>query len=140
MTTRSSADSAWLAYLRHDSVVIDSIARTIDTDSLYRLNHALLSVLNIRETYQAAICERTRLARTYGIRPSRRAVERMEDTLWRHEKDAERRIEARMPASTLFDTSERACGPRVKIAADSVDGVSLQFAPSRSRWKLKTPG
>lgn len=116
--------------LRRDSIVIDSLARLVNTDSLYRLYRAMLYSANPMVEYQEAICEEARILRRYGRRPGTLASERMSDTLW---KPADiplyNRIRDRMPRSHFFTISDSTCGPRGPRAPDSIGGVSLNYTP-----------
>jgi hypothetical protein len=93
--------------------VVDSISRTIDTDSLYRIYRGALKADNPEPLFQQAGCEQARLYRRYGSMPARAAVERMEDTLWKaHERAAVIRMAARLPSTVVLSGRhcERAVG------------------------------
>lgn len=71
-----------LAKWREDSIRIDSIARTINTDSLYRIYRAMLQSEDPGALRQPAMCEETRLGARYGTLPAEVATTRMRDTLY----------------------------------------------------------
>jgi len=64
-----------------DSIVRDSISRTINTDSLYRTWRRMLHAPDPVPLMGLIYCEGARLAWRYGTIPSLAASERMEDTL-----------------------------------------------------------
>lgn len=103
---------------------------------MYRLNHALLTTSDVPALLQAAACERSRLGGRHGVRPLQLALERMEDTLWKHgPADAKRRQAARIAAPGSVTFGERACGSYGPRSPDSVAGVSLDFSPSNFDWE-----
>lgn len=64
-----------------DSIVRDSISRTINTDSLYRTYRRMLDAADPVPLMGLIYCEGARLAWRYGAIPAVAATERMEDTL-----------------------------------------------------------
>lgn len=126
----------WQAILRHDSLVIDSLSRLVNTDSLYRLNHALITATDIPGLLQAAACEQSRLVRRHGVRPLELALRRMEDTLWKNgPADGNSRIASRITAPGMVTVGERACGSNGPVRPESVDGVMLCCPPSYFDWE-----
>lgn len=119
---RWSQDSA--AYVRasakwvRDSVVRDSISRTINTDSLYRLYHRMLNATDPVPVMLLVNCERGRLTWTYGLEPALHALQRMQDTLWRA---GERGL-----ASRMWDRIQN-----MSVAEMADQGVS----PGKCGWK-----
>ena len=132
---------SYTEYVVHDSLVIDSLAKRVNTDSLYRLNRLMLDEgSDVLSLSRLALCEKTRLVRRNGIRPTALALQRMTDTLWRpNEKERARRIPERAPRIAFLEASERTCGPFGPRAPESVSGVSLFDAPSPARWKNQPP-
>jgi hypothetical protein len=121
-STRYEAELA--KYLR-DSLVIDSIARTVDTDSLRQLYRMMLYAEDPMPVLREVLCQRARLAARYGLSPSEIAIRRLRATVWRpEERDAVRAMEDRMPERAVlsFDPS---CseGPR---APYTLNGTPLQ--------------
>lgn len=130
-------ERALAKYVR-DSLVIDSIARTINTTRLRQLYrqqlHAEQPVLLEREI----LCERSRLARRHGLMPSEAAVRHLEATLWRpEEREAVRAMDERFPESAALEVDPScSAGPR---APDELNGTPLEsiilrpVAPRRPR-------
>jgi hypothetical protein len=103
--------AAWL----RDSAVIDSITRTVDTDSLYRLHRSALAADNPEPIYQQIGCEGDRLYLRYGGNAARIAIKRMRDAVYKPgEADDVRRMEARLPRVVELSTEhcEPYTGPR----------------------------
>src|SRR3954464_354859 len=76
--TRDSAEySVNLVRWMRDSALMDSISRTINTDSLYRLFHAALRPQPMVPIVRAITCERNRLGARHGSIPARAAISRM---------------------------------------------------------------
>ena len=135
----STMTAADVAYLRHDSLVIDSIVRTVRTDSLYRLYRAMLYAADPTPIYQEVFCEGSRLSDRHGIRASTIAKKRMQDTLWKHgEERLYNSIYTRMPSTYMFTVSDSTCGPMGPPPPDSIDGVSLRYAPRLPALKPKS--
>lgn len=65
-----------LAQWIRDSTVIDSVVRTISTDSLVAMLERLPHSHDPIRSERALLCERTRLGRLYGTLPSQIAVDR----------------------------------------------------------------
>src|SRR5687768_4155157 len=59
-------DETVAAALRRDSTVIDSIVRSANTDSLYRLYRTMLYAPTPAPIYQQIICESFRIGERYG--------------------------------------------------------------------------
>lgn len=66
----------------HDVFVLDSISRSINTDSLYRLYHLELAARDPAAIEHAILCETDHLFTVYGDEPAGRAETRMEDTVY----------------------------------------------------------
>jgi len=137
-----SADEDWridsTAYERaitkwnSDSLVIDSVSRLIDTDSLYRLNRNKVFAADPYPFLQPIACERFRLVRRFGALPLEQAMARMNDTLWKGIPDSTiRRYEATKsrPVSTVI--GEEACGARGPVGPFVVKGVSMNASEGR---------
>lgn len=94
-----------------DSALVDSIARTIPTDSLFSLSRQTLFAEDYQAAAQAAACELVRLEFRYGLYPALVAKQRMTDTLWIgiHPDTFATRI-ARWPAGVLIHGEPSECG------------------------------
>lgn len=122
----------------HAERVIDSLSRTINTDSLYTLYRTALTAENPAPIIGQITCTGTMFMRQYGSLPAQRALKRMQDTLKKPgEQQLFDRLTDRMAAmspdqrrSTAVGT--RNCGPLGPMAPDSVDGVS-------TRWVVRKP-
>jgi len=68
--------------------VLDSISRSVDTDSLYRLHQAVVAAGKPAPIYTALICESARIVRRYGSMPADMAIRRMNDSLRAESADA----------------------------------------------------
>lgn len=88
-------DPAIIAEQRRRIAAFDSVVRTVNTDSAYRLWHAMLTSKHPRVEQLAVDCEYDRLSYRYGVAAST-AIRRMTDTLFR---DADRRAVARLDAA-----------------------------------------
>lgn len=108
---RDSTDHAIaLARWIRDSVVIDSIARTINTDSLYHLEHSML-LTGDRRLPQEAACEEFRLAWRHGGNAALVAMKRMEDTIWRGiEPESVLAMQRRVGPGQFVTMSRHVCG------------------------------
>jgi len=62
----------------------DSVVRSINTDSAYRLWQRTLVAPDAKLAQRDVECEYDHLMYRYGINAAGRAIRRMEDTLWRH--------------------------------------------------------
>ncbi len=88
----------------------DSVVRVVNTDSAYKLWHAMLTAPDIRVTQFAVMCEYQRLSQVYG-HASYVALQRMRDTLWRHDDRAlVRRMDKRMEGESPAIRGTN-CGP-----------------------------
>jgi hypothetical protein len=100
----------------------DSVVRSINTDSAYKLWHAMLTAPDIRKAQLAMMCETARLSDRYG-QAGFAALERMEDTLWKHD---DRGTVARM--------DKRLVGESPMIGRDS---CGEQTDPPAPGWLVK---
>jgi hypothetical protein len=125
----------------HDHRVRDSISRTINTDSLYKLNRARLVAANPVPLEGERECEEARLSARFGAIPAEMAITRMEDTLWkRGEEAAVRKMEDRLHNMTVEEmgsigVSQRKCG-KITPMLKMVDGATLDMvgaAPVRPK-------
>lgn len=127
-----------LALWQRDSVVLDSISRTISTDSLYRLNHALLTTVNPAGAERRIMCEEIRLGWRYGEAAAEVAMNRMRDTLWTpNEQATVHGIEQRLPQPMVLEYRRGSCGDLGPRAPDMVDSTRLDVA---SRRPVPPPG
>jgi hypothetical protein len=141
-STKYVADSAKFV---HDSVVRDSISRTVNTDSLYRLYRRMLAAADPVPVMAMVGCELGRLTWTHGGLPGLAAVTRMEDTLWRHdERDSVKRMWARVSNMSVEDMakqglSPKRCGWRGPNHPEFFNGTDLDALPPRPQ-RPKRPG
>lgn len=133
-STKYVADSA--KFVR-DSFVRDSISRTVNTDSLYRLYRRMLAAADPVPVMAMVGCELGRLSWTYGGLPVDAAVARMEDTLWRRgERDSVKRMWVRISNMSVEDMakqglSPRRCGWRASHMPEFFNGTDLFALPGR---------
>ena len=126
-------------------IVIDSISRTINTDSLYRLYRTFIAAENPVPVWGAILCETVRLSRTYGSLPAHAAEDRMLDTTF-HPADkvsrerAEHRLRIMTPEEALSVTmGARTCGRRIfEESRTELDGIPLD-QPVERPVKPKRP-
>jgi hypothetical protein len=108
-----------------DSILIDSIAQAIPTDSLKHLYHAAMIASDPVPIFRAIWCERARLQARYGYTPSIWAIQAAESVSWtRAEQSA---AESRLPPRMVFD--EDACGDTVRRGITRVGQTSLFLQP-----------
>ena len=81
---RSSGDTALLRQQAQRRAAFDSVVHLVNTDSAYKLWHAMLTAPDIRAAQLAMQCEYRRLTYQYGAAADR-AINRMSDTLWKHD-------------------------------------------------------
>jgi len=123
-----------LSHWRHDSLVIDSLARLVPMDSMYRLHRTMLTARSPIDYVPSVICLTGDIVWRYGSRPYSAARKRMNDTLWKKgEEAAANAMEERVPKSGEITIDNDKCGVlrRSDHAPDSVDGVSLEIEPLR---------
>jgi len=132
-STRYVTDSTKWA---HDSTVRDSVARSINTDSLYRLYRASLHADNPIQLTGAAQCETARLMLRYGAVLADAAIRRMQDTLIKPGEKADwDRLDARLRGMSAQDNaklgvSDRKCGP-LGPQVDTVNGTALEATTTK---------
>jgi hypothetical protein len=129
LASYEKALGAW----RRDSAVVDSVSRTVDTDSLYRLYRALLTADDPAVAYEEIACEAWRIERRYHERPANAAVRRMLDTVWRSgDADALRELNGRFPAPKQVRIEHSVCGyPGEPVGPPEVNGTSMTFEKPR---------
>jgi hypothetical protein len=133
-----------------DSIVLDSISRTIRTDSLFRLYRAQLRETDPLPLEQAINCESSRLFWLYGSNAAVDALRRMEDTLYHPSDRADRiRVSNRLHSLSVqemffVNSTQRTCG-RYSLWGPqhptSVGGTYLSGRtgrPSRVTWRPGT--
>jgi hypothetical protein len=128
----SAYDEAVAIWLR-DSAVVDSVARTINTDSLFRMYRRMLNDTNPAAKMQEIACEEWRLRRRYQTLPSTAAQRRMMDTLWwPPEADAVRRMNERLANIGPITTGPYACGGDVeRLVSEVVSGAPMSMSTAR---------
>jgi hypothetical protein len=122
-----------------DSVVRDSISRTINTDSLYRLYHRMLHAADPVPVLFRVTCEADRLLWTYGGIPGTAALKRMSDTLYApDEVEAAKQVMLRLQRMSPQElattgTSPARCGGWGPRHPNFVDGTALDAMTDRPR-------
>jgi hypothetical protein len=117
------------AVWQQDSVVLDSLSRNVNTDSLYRVGRAMLVSRDPGRLMNASACERYRLAWRHGARPAQLAIWRMEDTLYSTtESAAVDAMRERLERGFGVELGRKACGdpgPRAPrtVGATPLDGM-----------------
>lgn len=108
---KAPVDPALVEEQRRRIAAFDSVVRLVNTDSAYKLWHAMLTAPDIRVTQLAVMCEYQRLGDIYG-RAADDALERMRDTLWRDDDlDVVARMDQRMAGESPAMT-RNSCGAR----------------------------
>lgn len=125
------------AAARHRERVIDSVAATINTDSLYRTYRAMLVASDPEPLLTRASCIESELRWRFGMFPAQHAIDRMRDTLWQGKAQEQKAMEARFPTSVFITTSDAACGPHGPRGRLFVDGVALE--PLRTDTRSRMP-
>jgi hypothetical protein len=121
----SARYAAALAKYIRDSLVIDSIARTINTTRLRQLYRQQLHAEQPVVLQAEILCERTRLATRHGLMPSEAAIRDMKAALWRpEERDAVRAMEERFPKTAVIGAHPSCrAGP---AAPEELNGTPLR--------------
>jgi hypothetical protein len=139
-SARAGADSLYrvrLAKWLRDSIVLDSMTRLVQTDSLYRLyRHAVEPTGVSAALVQAVFCEEHRLEIRYGWVPSDRAVHAMLDTVFqdRGVRDGFAYFAGRAPAEGHVEGGRSVCGPYPPAAPLTIGETRLDTKlPPRPR-------
>ncbi|HUQ46082.1 MAG TPA: hypothetical protein VM033_05490 [Gemmatimonadaceae bacterium] len=118
-------DPAIVAEQRRRIAAFDSVVRTVNTDSAYRLWHAMLTSKHPRVEQLAVMCEYERLSYRYG-QAAPTAIKLMTDTLFR---DSDPSAVARLDAAMV--------GASPELGSDSCKPLSSQRAPEWLRnWTV----
>lgn len=107
-----SFDPALIQEQKRRIAAFDSVVRSINTDSVYKLWHWSLTLPDPKVGQQQAMCEGGRLAYRYGVPATAAALRRMQDTLWR---DADPQQVARLGHGLKGESlpvNGTICGPR----------------------------
>ena len=105
-------DTALVNEQRRRIAAFDSVVRSINTDSVYKLWHWSLTLPDPKVGAQQVECEVDRIGYRYGVPATGAALRRMQDTLWR---DVDPQQVARLGHGLKGESLpfERAiCGPR----------------------------
>jgi len=100
---------------RHRIASFDSVVRSVNTDSAFRLWHVMLTAPDIRKAQLAMMCEYARLGDLYG-QAGRVAIDRMADTLWKRDDP---KLVSRMDRRLVGESpglGRDICGPPVPQA------------------------
>jgi len=117
-----------LARWLRDSVVLDSMTRLVNTDSLFRLYRRALEPGQVSlEVLQEESCEEERLYIEHGSVPAKRAIRAMRDTVFRDHgiRDGMRYFISRAPAEGVIEGGARRCGPYPPRAPDFIGATRL---------------
>lgn len=111
---------------QRDSVVIDSLAALVRTDSLFRLSRAMLAAESPARLFAEVVCERWRLAWRHGARPASLAIGRMEDTVFRRDDETlVARMWSRVDRGAVVSLDQRRCGEPGFAAPPAAGGTPL---------------
>lgn len=110
--SRTGADSALVREQGRRLAAYDSVVRSINTDSAYKLWHVMLTASDIRTAQLDMLCEYLRLSKRYGRNAAHDALARMRDTLWKHDdgrrvRDMDKRLAGESPM-----IGRNTCGPQ----------------------------
>jgi hypothetical protein len=111
---RDSAYKARLAQWLRDSVLLDSMTRLVNTDSLYRLYRRALEPPGVTLALMTDVsCEEVRLKIRFGSVPAGRAIHVVQDTMYRDRgiRDGMGYFIAHAPAEGVIELSPSRCGP-----------------------------
>lgn len=121
-----SAYNARLVLWLRDSIVLDSMTRLVNTDSLYRLYRRALEPGGVNNALMTAVaCEQVRLKIGFGSVPAGRAIEVLQDTMYldRGIHDGGGYFVAHAPAEGTIELSPARCGP-YRVAAPKTIGTT----------------
>lgn len=128
----STAYETAMVTWRHDSLVIDSVSRTIKTDTLFGLYRRMISAPTPYPWLQRISCARARLTWKYGALPTERAVQRMRDSLWNGVADSIRaRYESTEGHPVSVVIGPETCGSFGPKGPSVVNGVHMSAAGPR---------
>ena len=106
-----AVDAALVQEQHRRIAMFDSVVRTINTDSVYRLWRWSLTLPNPKVGRQQVECETGRLMHHFGIAATAAALRNMEDTLWRN-VDAEQLSRLRTGLRGIsLPVNPSVCGP-----------------------------
>ena len=112
---------------------LDSIAATIDVDSLVALYRAIeLQRGDPVRLIQETICEKDRILMPYGQVVAGRAFRRAQMSVWASEaarQRAHRRIEPRVPNGTVFSGGPEFCGDQPQRDSVPIGDLPRDFEP-----------
>lgn len=112
-----------------DSIVRDSISRTINTDVLFRDSHRMLAAPDPNAVIGDVDCDRSRILWRYGAIPGEMAIRRMEDTVWKEaDASAVRAMNVKLDHATLAQQEafgRRLCGDRGTMQPQFLKGTNL---------------
>jgi hypothetical protein len=124
--------AATLQQWLRDSTVIDSLSRLVNTDSLYRLNRAMLEARDPHDLIAPIDCEIFRLTTRHGTLPAEVAIDRMRDTLWKTaDRAALRRLASVEGRVTMLESDAEHCGDPGPAAPTQIKGTDLNFTTRR---------
>lgn len=134
---RDSAYKARLAQWLRDSVVLDSMSRLVNTDSLYKLYRRALEPPGVTLALMTeASCEEVRLNIGFGPIPASRAIRAVQDTMYRDRgiRDGMGYFIAHAPAEGEIEGGRSRCGPYPPAAPKVIGTTRLDTElPQRPR-------
>jgi hypothetical protein len=105
-------DPALLAEQKLRIAAFDSVVRSINTDSLYKLWHWSLTLPDPKVGQQQVECEGGRLMYRYGVSATMTAIRRMQDTLWQNVDPQQLAWLRRGLKGESLPVNRTICGPR----------------------------
>lgn len=129
---RNRAFDSTMRELERPWRVIDSVASTINTDTLYRAYHSMLVAPHPESVAPLIDCMERRMMWQRGMYPAQRAIQRMKDTVWAGVEGQISAMEARIPASGYLQSNDSLCGPFGRRGPLIIDGVPLDPTPGDS--------
>lgn len=115
---------------RHDSLVIDSIARSINTDSLRALYRAVWNLPRADAANQELMCEQVRLNLRYGTLAGMLAGKKVQHEEWgTDDRKANQHLSPRLQHWDGVELSQETCHLVGSHAPETLNGTPL-FAPT----------
>lgn len=122
---KAPIDPALVKEQKRRIAAFDSVVRLVNTDSAFKLWHAMLTAPDIRKAQLAMMCENARVSDMYG-EAAYVALDRMADTLWKRDDPA---LVSRM--------DKRLVGPSLAYTSTSCGQPTTQMAPKWLReWTV----
>lgn len=123
-----SAYNARLASWLRDSIVLDSMTRLVNTDSLYKLYRRALDPPGVTLALMTDVsCEEVRLKIGFGSVPARRAIQAVHDTMYRDRgiRDGMGYFVAHAPSEGTIELGSARCRPYPPAAPRAIGTTRL---------------